>query len=74
MACDIRIAAFKSKLGLTFVSLGIHPGMACTHFLPRLIGPQAAKRLLFTADTISGSGSFHIVNIRNDLITLLILL
>eukprot|EP00612_Vaucheria_litorea_P006510 CAMPEP_0171472340 /NCGR_PEP_ID=MMETSP0946-20130122/1217_1 /TAXON_ID=109269 /ORGANISM="Vaucheria litorea, Strain CCMP2940" /LENGTH=217 /DNA_ID=CAMNT_0012001953 /DNA_START=219 /DNA_END=869 /DNA_ORIENTATION=- len=54
LACDIRITGFKSKLGLTFCSLGLHPGMGCTHFLPNIVGSENSKRLLFTADTISG--------------------
>ncbi|KAG5185266.1 ClpP/crotonase-like domain-containing protein [Tribonema minus] len=60
MACDVRVVALSAKLGLTFVSLGIHPGMACTHFLPRLVGPQAAKKLLLTADTVTGSEALEL--------------
>jgi Enoyl-CoA hydratase/isomerase len=56
MACDIRITSLSAKLGLTFVTLGIHPGMASSHFLPQLIGPQAAKKMLLTGETITGSG------------------
>lgn len=54
LACDIRIAAHDAKLGLTFVKLGLHPGMAATHLLPALIGHQNASRLLLTGDVISG--------------------
>ena len=43
LACDIRIAAPQAKLGLTFVGLGLHPGMGATHFLPKLVGPQVAS-------------------------------
>jgi enoyl-CoA hydratase len=57
MACDIRITSLSAKLGLTFVTLGIHPGMASSHFLPQLIGPQAAKKMLLTGETITGSGN-----------------
>ena len=41
LACDVRIAHPSAKLGLTFVGLNLHPGMGCTHFLPRIVGPQA---------------------------------
>ncbi|MFZ9888441.1 MAG: enoyl-CoA hydratase/isomerase family protein [Myxococcota bacterium] len=54
LACDVRIAATKAKLGFTFVSLGLHPGMGATFFLPALVGPQAASRLLLTGDVIDG--------------------
>ena len=35
-------------MGLTFVKLGLHPGMAATHFLPLIAGPQVAADLLLT--------------------------
>lgn len=34
--------------------LGIHPGMAGTHFTPQLLGPQQALRLLLTGEIITG--------------------
>lgn len=48
LACDIRIARDKAKLGFNFVNLGLHPGMAATWFLPRLIGAAHAAELLYT--------------------------
>lgn len=54
LACDVRIAATKAKLGFTFVSLGLHPGMGATFLLPALVGPQTASRLLLTGDVIDG--------------------
>lgn len=48
LACDLRLAVADAKLGLTFTRLGIHPGMGATYFLPRLVGPAAARDLLFT--------------------------
>eukprot|EP00039_Didymoeca_costata_P020563 m.341680 g.341680 ORF g.341680 m.341680 type:complete len:298 (+) comp20349_c0_seq1:38-931(+) len=53
LACDIRIAAPKARLGVTFVGLGLHPGMGCTHFLPALVGPQVAARMMLTGETIT---------------------
>jgi len=55
LACDMRIAAPKAKLGLTFVGLGLHPGMGATHFLPSIVGPQVASDLLLTGRLITGS-------------------
>ena len=49
---DVRIASAGAKLGVTFTRLGLHPGMAATHFLPRLVGPQAAADLLLTGRVI----------------------
>ena len=55
LGCDIRIAAEKAKLGVTFVGLGLHPGMASTHFLPKIVGPQIASQMLLTGELISGT-------------------
>ncbi|WP_019121896.1 enoyl-CoA hydratase-related protein [Brevibacillus massiliensis] len=52
LACDFRYAVREAKLGLTEVSLGIIPGAGGTQRLPRLIGPQKAKELIFTARRI----------------------
>jgi methylglutaconyl-CoA hydratase len=49
LACDIRIAADHTKLGLTETSLGIIPGAGGTQRLPRLIGIAKAKELILTA-------------------------
>lgn len=54
LACDVRIAAPKAKMGLTFVGLGLHPGMGATHFLPSIVGPQVASELLLTGKIIAG--------------------
>lgn len=48
LACDMRFANSEAKLGLNFATLGIHPGMAATWTLPRLIGPAMAAELLHT--------------------------
>ncbi|PRP83787.1 hypothetical protein PROFUN_08985 [Planoprotostelium fungivorum] len=53
LATDIRLAARSAKMGVTFTNLGIHPGMAATHFLPSLIGNQNAAHLLLSGDLVS---------------------
>lgn len=54
LACDIRLAAADAKLGLNFVRLGIHPGMAATHWVTRLVGEGMAMELLLTGRLLSG--------------------
>ena len=54
LACDMRLCAEDAKLGATFVGLGLHPGMGATHFLPQIVGPQSAARLLLTGEVILG--------------------
>ncbi|MGN4126822.1 enoyl-CoA hydratase [Lysinibacillus sphaericus] len=49
LACDLRMAAAHTKLGLTETSLGIIPGAGGTQRLPRLIGIGKAKELIYTA-------------------------
>jgi enoyl-CoA hydratase len=55
MACDIRITRPDAKLGATFVDLGLHPGMGASHFMPKLIGTEAAAKLLLTGELILGT-------------------
>ncbi len=52
ISCDIRIASEKAKFGQPEVGLGIIPGFAGTQRLPRLIGPAAAKELIYTGKII----------------------
>src|SRR6185369_526399 len=52
MACDLRVAAIGTKLGVNFVRVGLHPGMGATWLLPRLIGPSRATELLLTGRTL----------------------
>jgi enoyl-CoA hydratase len=54
MACDIRIAAEDAKLSAPFTRLGMHPGMAATYLLTRLVGTSKAADLLFTSRAVDG--------------------
>ena len=53
LACDVRIAHPRAKIGVNFVSIGLHPGMGCTYFLPRLVGPQVATRMMLTGELVT---------------------
>ncbi len=48
LACDFRVCAEDSKLGLPEVLLGLLPGGGGTQRLPRLIGSSRAKELIMT--------------------------
>ena len=48
LACDMRVAGTKARLGLPEVGLGILPGYGGTQRLPRLIGQGRAMDLIFT--------------------------
>ena len=48
MACDIRIASTRAKMGIPEASLGVIPGFGGTQRLPRLVGLSRAIELLAT--------------------------
>ena len=48
LACDFRVCAEDSRLGLPEALLGVIPGGGGTQRLPRLIGPSRAKELIFS--------------------------
>lgn len=53
LACDLRIAAAGTQLGLPETRLGIIPDVGGTTRLTRLVGPGRAKELILTGRTIS---------------------
>lgn len=52
MACDLRIASDKAKMGQTEINIGLIPGWGGTQRLTRLIGKTKAKELVFTGKMI----------------------
>jgi enoyl-CoA hydratase/carnithine racemase len=52
LACDIRIAGSGSKFGVTSSKIGSVAGAGGTQRLPRAVGKEWAKDLLFSADFI----------------------
>jgi enoyl-CoA hydratase/carnithine racemase len=65
MASDIRVTTHDAKLGYTFVSLGLHPGMGGTYYTAMATNnSQVASRLLLTGELITGAeaASLGLVN------------
>lgn len=60
LACDIRYAVPGAKLGLPFVKLGMHAGMAGTYLLPNVVGPAAARDLLLTGRIVQGEEALRL--------------
>lgn len=52
LACDVIYAAENARFGFPEVTLGIIPGFGGTQNLPRLIGPNRAKELVFSGRII----------------------
>jgi 2-(1,2-epoxy-1,2-dihydrophenyl)acetyl-CoA isomerase len=55
LACDLRIAAERAKLGEAFVSMGLVPDGGGTFLLPRLVGLAKAAEMIFTGKAIEAS-------------------
>jgi len=60
LACDIRYATDSAKLGMPFLKLGMHPGMAGTFLLPDVVGPAAARDLLLTGRLVQGEEALRL--------------
>jgi enoyl-CoA hydratase/carnithine racemase len=60
VAADLRVAARSAKLSISFVGIGLHPGMGATYWLPQLVGPQQAARLCLTGEAVSGEEAARI--------------
>ncbi|MCP3901227.1 MAG: enoyl-CoA hydratase/isomerase family protein, partial [Desulfobacteraceae bacterium] len=52
LACDFIYASEKALFGLPEITLGLIPGFGGTQRLPRLVGENVAKELLFTGNAI----------------------
>jgi enoyl-CoA hydratase/carnithine racemase len=48
LACDLRVAGDKARVGFPEILLGIFPGAGGTQRLPRLVGPARAKELIWS--------------------------
>jgi len=60
LACDVRIVARDTLLGLLEFKYGIIPDLGGTQRLPRLVGPGKAKELIFTAQRIDADEAARI--------------
>ena len=58
LACDLRIANINAQMGLIETSLAIIPGAGGTQRLPRIIGTQRAKELIYTARKIDAATAY----------------
>ena len=52
MACDLRIGSESALIGNTEIDLGIIPGWGGTQRLPRLVGEETAKRMIYLGERI----------------------
>ena len=60
LACDIRIADEKARLGLPEVNLGLMPGLGGTQRMARVVGMAKAKELLFLGAVVKADEALRI--------------
>jgi len=60
MACDIRLASNKAKIGQPEVNLGLIPGYGGTQRLPRLVGLGKAMQMILTGDFVNADEAYRI--------------
>lgn len=60
LLCDISIASDKAKLGSAFINMGLIPDVAAAYYLPRAVGVQKAKELLFTGRIVDAQEALSI--------------
>ena len=55
LACDLVVMAEDARLIEVFVKRGIMPDAGAAYLLPRIVGPQRAKELMFFGEAISAA-------------------
>ena len=60
LACDIRYASSRAKLGQPEINLGIVPGWGGTQRLARVCGIGVAKELIFSGRTVDAEEALRI--------------
>jgi len=60
VACTIRIASERAKMGLPEVKIGIIPGAGGTQRLPRLVGKGFAAEIVLTGEMIDAQTAYRI--------------
>jgi enoyl-CoA hydratase len=60
LACDLRVASSRAKLGLPEVRLAVIPGAGGTQRLPRVVGLARAKELILTGRVLDADEAARI--------------
>lgn len=55
LACDLRYASSKAKMGANFAKIALAPGMGGTYLITRLAGPVNAAEILLTGRTFDAN-------------------
>ena len=60
LSADFRIACPEARFAANFAKFGFHPGFGSSFTLPRVIGDQKAKDMLFSARRVAGEEAYEI--------------
>jgi 2-(1,2-epoxy-1,2-dihydrophenyl)acetyl-CoA isomerase len=60
VCCDIVVAAESATFALSFVRMGLIPDVTGLYFLPRILGVNKAKELIFTGACLSAREAYEI--------------
>ncbi|MDS0284111.1 enoyl-CoA hydratase/isomerase family protein [Haloarcula onubensis] len=57
MACDVQLASPDAKIGFGFRRVGLAVDSGVSYFLPRVVGPNKAKELVFTGELLDADAA-----------------
>lgn len=67
LGCDIRVVRADAKLSQAYVNVGLVPGDGGAYLLPRLVGEETAKDLIFSGRKISGDEA-HELGLASEIV------
>ena len=67
LVADFRVASPQARFAANFVKLGLHQGFGVSVTLPRIVGQQAAARMLLSGQRVNGDRA-HQIGLVDELV------